>query len=249
MVVFLILSGKSCGIWSPGHSACVCISLKRPVHCSSDMSRAGLSVHWQIGVERTSFKGTLDRFALCLNSLKNPAVHIKLRRESKIMTLSNNEKCNSDYNERREWCLHFLGTLLYIEKFLRINWTITRAIKPTVWTSDKISKAKENVAKGTDIWESTKNFLLRSTLLTAPKLHLLSFCDKLSYLLLLPGLHDECLHLHSLNYDIFILPATTHHWFQCWRGRMHLPKGKHGMQFRSASRKVLENYILVVQIC
>lgn len=137
MVVFLALSGNSCGIWCPGHSACVCVSLTRLVHCSSDMSRAGLTIHWLIGVEHTSFKGVLDRFALCLNSLKNLAAHIKLRRESKIMTLSNNEKCNSDYNECREWCLHFLGMLSYIEKFLRINWMITRAITLTVWTRDK----------------------------------------------------------------------------------------------------------------
>lgn len=121
LVVFLALSGKSCGIWSPGHRTCVCVSLTRFVHSSSDISKTGLTVDWLIGVECTSFKGALERFALCLNSLKKLAAHIKLMRESKIMTLSNNEKCNTNYNECRERCLHFLGTLSCIEKFLRIN--------------------------------------------------------------------------------------------------------------------------------
>jgi len=93
------MSGKSCGIWSPGCSARECASLTRLVYSSSGASRAGLTEHWLIGVEHAGFKGALDRFALCLNSLKNPASRIKLRREPKIMTLSNNEKYNSDYNE------------------------------------------------------------------------------------------------------------------------------------------------------
>lgn len=164
---------------------------------------------WLIGVECTSFKGALERFALCLNSLKNLAVHIKLMRESKIMTLSNNEKCNTNYNERREWCLHFLGKLSYIEKFLRINWMITRAIKLTVWTKDKIF-LQLNVARGTDVLENTKNFLLRFTLLlTAPKLHLLLFCGKLSYLLtvawtswgLSSPMFPELWHFHFISYN------------------------------------------------
>lgn len=118
MVVFLVLSGMSRGICSPGHSAYECISLMRHVHCSCD---AWSCTDLSIGIESTRFKGALGKDALYPNSLKTLVVHVKLRRESKIMTLSNNEECNSDYNECTERCLHFLGMLPCIEKFLRIN--------------------------------------------------------------------------------------------------------------------------------
>lgn len=99
MVVFLALSGMSRGIWNPGNSAYECISLMRLVHCSCD---AWSCTDLLTGIESARFKGALGRAVLYPNSLKTLIMHIKLRRQSKIMTLSNNEECNSDYNECTE---------------------------------------------------------------------------------------------------------------------------------------------------
>lgn len=96
-----------------------------------------------------------------------------------------------------------------------------------------ISEAEENVARVTHILECTKNFLLRFTLLlTAPKLHLLSFCDKLSFLLIVAWTPCWIFSICFLNYVIFILTATTHHQCQYWRGGIYLPEGKRGLIFR-----------------